>query len=576
MFYYSILNASGDVLNKFYERFMREVNNLVESAREKPEYETLLDRGIKSIDAWADDFTVELMPSNVDLRYRGLHSVLIQAIRISALLHDIGHPPFSHVIENSLKDVYNECKSGSPSDRKNTFVSRMERYFEDDDPHEIIGQEITSAIFNKIILDFRGRNKYEHEKAEKFFILKEVVLAIQKDDPYFDQLHAIIDGTLDGDRLDYVTRDPLNSGMNAGRIDYDRIIIDMKLLNDGDRFVFCLPIKAVNAVEDFLKRRFDMYKNIVYHHRVVKTDCLMENSVSHLIRDYLNEDKTIETSCCDKDDTLLPYNISGLWYILNELTTSEKNHALSQWNDSWLMVVLKQEYYKNYYLNDKVGSEIYNQLSELIENRKTYKTIIKRIEDFKIIDDGAKQVFQERKDEFLNLMKELKNASDNHNWDSSKNNCDGITVDQSLYLEKLEQILSGQIKGFVISFILKYPNLFASEDVKGYIKKHIQEKYASLNPLVVFKKIKTGITCRPVYFYDSKGEIMYLDSVSGIQDVLEQEVLARPVFYMYIIEPKEGGVDCSRLLKEIGLDFGNYFYETNKKRIEEQLCSLTQ
>ena len=164
------------------------------------------------------------------------------------------------------------------------------------------------------------------------------------DEGVFLHLHRIIDGTLDGDRLDYVNRDPFNSGLNIGSIDYSRIIKEMKILysedlKSKDRIpVFCIPVKAINSVEDFLHRRYDLYKNIITHHRVIKTDFLLENIVKNLIAQYLDE----PTAKQEKNTNVIPFDISGLWFPLKTgAMLVEKNCALSQWNDSWLITILK-------------------------------------------------------------------------------------------------------------------------------------------------------------------------------------------------------------------------------------------
>ena len=57
-----------------------------------------------------DKFRHSLIPHNVPEKYQTLHLLLIQSIRAAALLHDIGHPPFSHIVEYALKAVYEENK----------------------------------------------------------------------------------------------------------------------------------------------------------------------------------------------------------------------------------------------------------------------------------------------------------------------------------------------------------------------------------------------------------------------------------------------------------------------------------
>jgi HD superfamily phosphohydrolase len=72
------------------------------------------------------------IPINVKDKYRTLYIILFQAIRLSALLHDIGHPPYSHITEFTLKDIWNELKSIQDKDknkRQKEFIFIMEIYF---------------------------------------------------------------------------------------------------------------------------------------------------------------------------------------------------------------------------------------------------------------------------------------------------------------------------------------------------------------------------------------------------------------------------------------------------------------
>ena len=74
---------------------------------------------------------------------------------------------------------------------------------------------------------------------------------------------------------------------------------------------------------------------------------------------------------------VIPFDISGLWFPLGEAKSTEKSNALSQWNDSWLMTILKQIFYTDYYLNTKIKSNdseyiLSQRLSELLLNTKCY------------------------------------------------------------------------------------------------------------------------------------------------------------------------------------------------------------
>src|SRR5690242_5100186 len=125
------------------------------------------------------------------------------AAKVAILLHDIGHGPYSHALENELiKDVYHETIS----------ILIMQRLNEEFD-----GQLQTAIdIFT---------NNYP----KRF-------------------LHQLISGQLDVDRMDYLIRDSFFTGVAEGVIGYDRIL-KMLVVYNGDLMV---EEKGIYSVEKFL------------------------------------------------------------------------------------------------------------------------------------------------------------------------------------------------------------------------------------------------------------------------------------------------------------------------------------
>ena len=146
----------------------------------------------------------------------------IELARISGLLHDIGHGPFSHVSEGVL-----------------SF------------PHE----ELTKFVIEQTSM---------HDLLDEKFDTKEIGDIIQGK----GKLGPIISGELDVDRMDYLLRDSHNTGVAYGVIDYERIISNLTL-EDG----LVLDIKGVQAAEGALVSRYFMYPSVYQHHttRIVNT-----------------------------------------------------------------------------------------------------------------------------------------------------------------------------------------------------------------------------------------------------------------------------------------------------------------
>ena len=139
----------------------------------------------------------------------------IELIRASALLHDIGHGPFSHVSEGVLSV-----------------------------PHE----ELTKFVVTQTSM---------RDLLEEKFDVSEIADIINGK----GYLGPIVSGELDVDRMDYLLRDSHNTGVAYGIIDYERIISNLKL-EDG----LILDIKGVQAAEGALVSRYFMYPSVYQHH----------------------------------------------------------------------------------------------------------------------------------------------------------------------------------------------------------------------------------------------------------------------------------------------------------------------
>jgi HD superfamily phosphohydrolase len=164
----------------------------------------------------------------VELRARGVNIDKNEelGVKLAILLHDIGHGPYSHALENVLIP-------GSP--------------------HEVLSLGIMQAL-NK---EFDG----ELETAISIFTNK-----------YPKRyLHSLVTGQLDMDRMDYLTRDSFFTGVSEGVIGYDRIL-KMLAVHDGKLMV---EEKAIYSIEKFLVSRRLMYWQVYLHKTVVSAEKML-------------------------------------------------------------------------------------------------------------------------------------------------------------------------------------------------------------------------------------------------------------------------------------------------------------
>jgi HD superfamily phosphohydrolase len=198
------------------------------------------------------------MPTDLNLFgvYMGL------AFQAAALLHDVGHSPFSHALE----DVFRE-RVWSPETEWNDPV---EQEVQDGllPFHEYAGRLIAKLICDEVFADEDGVAR-----------INGVPTAIRKIlDPtagWAGALHHAIAGQIDVDRIDYLMRDSDKAaGSEFGSIDYVRLLDALELRADksdpeGEGFLVRPWLRARSAVETLLIQRLQSYEYIHFHPRSV-------------------------------------------------------------------------------------------------------------------------------------------------------------------------------------------------------------------------------------------------------------------------------------------------------------------
>ncbi len=168
------------------------------------------------------------------------------ALYIAILLHDIGHGPFSHAMEHSIvEDVHHE--------------------------------EISLLFMNKLNQEFNGQ----------------LTLAIQifKEEYHRKFMLQLVSSQLDMDRMDYLKRDSFYSGVEEGKINSDRLIQMMNVVDD----VLVIEEKGIFSVEKFLMARRLMYWQVYLHKTVLSAEKLLVNILKRAKELSLNGENLFAT-----------------------------------------------------------------------------------------------------------------------------------------------------------------------------------------------------------------------------------------------------------------------------------------
>ena len=154
-----------------------------------------------------------------------------EAVEAAILMHDIGHGPFSHVLENTLI-------------------------------HGISHEEISLMMMEKINSDFNGQLN--------------LAISIFKGEYGKNFLHQLISSQLDMDRLDYLRRDSFYTGVTEGNIGSARIIKMLNVIDDS----LVVEHKGIYSLENYLTTRRLMYWQVYLHRTCVAYEKVLINMLT--------------------------------------------------------------------------------------------------------------------------------------------------------------------------------------------------------------------------------------------------------------------------------------------------------
>ena len=168
------------------------------------------------------------------------------AAKAAILLHDVGHGPFSHALEEELL-------SG------------------------IHHEELSLKIMQKMNVEFGGQldmaiQIFQNKYPKKF-------------------LHQLVSGQLDVDRMDYLTRDSFFTGVNEGVIGYDRII-KMLVVHNNELMI---EEKGIYSIEKFLIARRLMYWQAYLHKAVLAAEEMLVHILKRAKQLSLTDKTSLKT-----------------------------------------------------------------------------------------------------------------------------------------------------------------------------------------------------------------------------------------------------------------------------------------
>lgn len=153
-----------------------------------------------------------------------------QGIKAAILLHDVGHGPFSHVLENTIV------------------------------PH-VSHEHISAMIMQRLNKELEGE--------------LETAISIFTDKYPKTFLHELISSQLDMDRLDYLCRDSFFTGVREGNVGAARILQMLNVKNDH----VAIDEKGIYSVENYLMTRRMMYWQVYFHKTAIAAETVLVNAI---------------------------------------------------------------------------------------------------------------------------------------------------------------------------------------------------------------------------------------------------------------------------------------------------------
>jgi HD superfamily phosphohydrolase len=156
-----------------------------------------------------------------------------QLLRLVALLHDVGHAPFSHASEELL--------------------GRRD--------HESISSRVMNTKPVSDLIDRFEKVRITAKDVVSYFSAESI-------DPDIAFLREIYSGEIDADKLDYLLRDSLYTGVHYGRFDFERLINSLLLIQDPKgtgNYIVAVEFGGMHALEGLVLARYFMFTQVYFH-----------------------------------------------------------------------------------------------------------------------------------------------------------------------------------------------------------------------------------------------------------------------------------------------------------------------
>lgn len=290
----------------------------------------------------ASSFLTESGYSDEDLAY------FRQILRYAALLHDVGHAPFSHSSETLMPkfgileipfDWYYEVDKERQAEHEDYSVMMI----------AALGKEEGSGISEEMSQDIASLVSGDVKPSEAWSRFK-----TGRAGDMHAFLKSIISGELDVDRMDYLLRDAHYTGVAYGVYDKDHLIRNLGITLQDGHFRLTIDSTAVRAFEDFLLARYHMFLQ-VYHHKT-------SNSFDYFMKQAFSEGEV---------NVEVPGTVHG-YIALRDSTFNEALYAAAQ---------DPKNHWSRRFVYRRPAKRLYEASADAPATRDTLKKVLKALDE---------------------------------------------------------------------------------------------------------------------------------------------------------------------------------------------------
>ena len=348
--------------------------------------------------------------------------VLVQELRLAALLHDVGHGPMSHkfdqyaITSENLLEILNTDKVFEP------YLDNFKQLLLGHEKSKIEHEVVSCVFIIKILSDLKHiakNSKGKFNDSQKVLInklnpgriikmIEPEFNAVEKIEfegiDYTDFFNSIISSfPLDADRMDYLYRDSYFSGVKYGLYDLSRLLMSFIPVKDNGKVTLAIKESGIDSVIRFIQSRTHLYNQVYFHKTNRAANCMLDFACRKLD----NSTPILEARSYSEFESFYWNNSDELflWNLLrNKITTDKESKVLDE--------LLNRRLWKRVF-QKKIVITPPNKINidEILERVKELTiTVLKCLEDIGIdakMDVFPNKVFKDNEKSKIKIVRKI-------------------------------------------------------------------------------------------------------------------------------------------------------------------------